>query len=119
MLEDFGKRSGVMDIVSFAEVFRICYRKGGNIQDVIQNTHAILTQKMEIKEDIETVVTSNRTELNLMVFMPIFLVGMIKMMSPDFAANFVTPSGIGATTIALVFFVVAYIIGQKILTIKF
>ena len=29
----------------------------GNIKDVIRSTHEILTDKMEIAEDIETVVT--------------------------------------------------------------
>ena len=118
ILQDFGARSGIEDIESFANVFRICYRKGGNIKETIRNTHAILTDKMEINEDIETVVTSNKTEQKIMIVMPIALIGMIKMMSADFAANFVTPSGIISTTIAIVMFVASYYIGRAILNIK-
>ena len=73
---------------------------------------------MEIAEDIETVVTSNKTEQNIMIVMPIALVGMIKMMSPDFAANFATASGAISTTIGIVMFVAAYFIGKTILNIK-
>ena len=118
ILEDFGNRSGIDDIKSFANVFKISYRKGGNIKDIIRNTHSILNDKMEIAEDIETLVTSNKLEQNIMVIMPIALIGIIKMMSPEFAANFVTPTGIISTTISIVIFVVAYFIGKAVLDIK-
>ena len=118
VLEDFGIRSGNDDILSFANVFMVSYRKGGNIKDIIRNTHSILSDKMEIAEEIETLVTSNKTEQYVMVFMPIVLIGVIKMMSPEFAANFVTPTGIISTTISIVIFVVAYMVGKSVLDIK-
>lgn len=118
LLYDFGQRSGSEDISSFANVFKICYRKGGNIKDTIRNTHTILSEKMEINEDIETVVTANKTEQNIMLVMPIMLIGLIKIMSPDFANNFTTPVGIGATTVAVGLFVASYFIGKNVLNIK-
>lgn len=118
VLEDFGKRSDNDDILSFANVFKISYRKGGNIKDIIRNTHEILSDKMAIAEDIETLVTSNKMEQNIMIVMPIALIGVIKMMSPEFAANFVTPTGIISTTVSIVIFVVAYYIGKSVLNIK-
>lgn len=118
LLLDFGTRSGNDDIYSFANVFKICYRKGGNIKDTIRNTHSILSDKMEISEEIETVVTSNKTEQNVMILMPIALIGAMKFMSPDFATNFTTPIGIASTTIAVVMFVAAYLVGKSVLDIK-
>lgn len=118
VLEDFGRRSNNDDILSFANVFKISYRKGGNIKDIIRNTHSILSDKMEISEDIETLVTSNKMEQNIMVVMPIALIGIIKMMSPEFAANFVTTTGIISTTVSIVIFVAAYFIGKAVLNIK-
>lgn len=118
LLEDFGTRSGIDDITSFANVFKICYRKGGNIQDVIQSTHAILSKKMEIKEDIETTVSGSKMDQMIMIVMPILLIGMIKVMSPEFASNFVTVSGLVATTIAIIMFVASYFVGKAIMDIK-
>lgn len=118
VLDDFGKRSGNEDIKSFANVFRISYRKGGNIKDIIRNTQEILSDKMNIAEDIETLVASNKTEQNIMVVMPIILVGTIKLMSPEFAANFVTPAGLISTTVGLITFVIAYFVGKQILNIE-
>lgn len=118
LLADFGTRSGIDDISSFANVFKICYRKGGNIKDTIRSTHEILRDKMEINEDIETIVTANKTEQNIMILMPIALIGVIKMMSPEFATNFTTITGIISTTIAVALFVVAYFVGKAVLNIK-
>lgn len=118
LLEDFGERSGIDDIKSFANVFKICYKKGGNIKDVIRNTHSILSDKMTIKEEIETLVTANKFEQNIMIVMPVALIALIKFSSPDFAANFTTTTGIISTTIAVALFVISYFIGRKILKIK-
>ena len=73
---------------------------------------------MEITEDIETIVTSNKTEQKIMVAMPIALIGVIKMMSPEFAANYTTLSGVISTTVAVILFVAAYYIGKIVLDIK-
>ena len=118
ILEDLGRRSGVDDIKDFANVFKICYHKGGNIKDTVKTTHQILSEKMEIVEDIQTVVTSTKSEQNMMLVMPIVIMAVIKGSSPEFAANFATLSGFVSTTISLLLFVAAYYIGKAILNIK-
>lgn len=118
LMEDLGNRSGNDDIVSFANVFRISYRKGGNLKDTINATHSILSDKMEIKEEIETMVSASKMEQTVMLFMPIALIGIMKSMSPDFAANFASPAGVASTTIAIGLFIVSYFVGRKILNIK-
>lgn len=118
ILNDLGQRSGIDDIKSFADVFEISYRKGGNMKEIIKNTHAILSDKMEINEDIETAVSASKMEQNLILIMPVAIVAMIKFSSPDFAANFTSGSGIVSTLIAIVLFIAAYFIGRKVLNIK-
>lgn len=118
LLEDFGRRSGNEDIQSFANVFRVCYRKGGNIKQTIRATYKILSDKMEIAEEIETMVTSAKSEQNIMIVMPIALIGIIKMMSPEFGENFVSPAGLIATTVAIVLFVAAFFVGRSVTNIK-
>ena len=117
-LLDFGIRSGLDDIISFANVFETCYRKGGNIKDVIKNTQQIITEKMEVEMEIQTIVAGAKNEQTIMTVMPIALIAVIKMMSPEFAANFATPSGIISTTIAVVMFIVAYFVGNIVMAIK-
>lgn len=118
LLTDFGRRSSNKDIMSFANVFKISYRKGGNLKDIVRNTHEILSDKMTINEEIETAVSGSKLNINIMICMPIALIGVIKMMSPEFAANFTSKSGIVSTTIAILMFVIAYILGRKMMEIK-
>lgn len=118
ILADFGERSGLDDIKSFANVFKISYRKGGNIKNVIRSTHEILSDKMEIAEDIETVITGSKNEQNIMIVMPVVLIAMLKFTGGGFADNFATPSGVISTTIAIGMFIAAYFIGRKVMEIK-
>jgi len=118
MLLDLGRRSHIEDIDSFGNVFDTCYRKGGDMKDVIRNTQKIISDKIEVEMEIETMVTSSKTEQKIMMFMPFGIVGMIKGMSPELAHNFATPAGIIATTIGAILLVVSYFIGQKVLDIK-
>ncbi len=118
LIYDFGIRSGIEDIKDFSDVFRITYRKGGNFKEIIKNTNEILGDKLEINEEIETTVSGSKMEQKMMIAMPILLVGIIKMLSTDFAANFVTPAGIAATTIGIIMFIVSYFVARKVLDIK-
>lgn len=118
LLSDFAKRSGLKDVQDFSDVFEICYRQGGNVRETVKNTCEIIGEKMTISEEIETTVSGSKNEQYIMLVMPIALVGMIKMSSADFGANFVTPAGLVSTTIGVVLFVVSYFLGKKLLDIK-
>lgn len=118
LLADFGARSGCEDIADFASVFEICFRKGGNIKETVRITYEILSDKMAVAEEIETIVSGSKSQQTLMLFMPVVLVALIKMTSADFAANFVTPAGLMATTAGVVIFAVSYFTGKKVLDIQ-
>lgn len=118
MLENFGKRSGNEDIVSFSDVFSVCYRKGGNMNSVIHRTHSVISEKMAVADEIETKLTSNKMQHNVMSVMPIAIVAMLRFTNESFAANFATPVGVIVNTIAIGVFVGAYIYGNKIVDVK-
>ncbi len=118
MLESFGKRSGNEDIVSFADVFSVCYRKGGNMNSVIHRTHAVISEKMAVADEIETKLTSNKMQHNVMSVMPIAVVAMLRFTNESFSANFATPVGVIVNTVAIGIFVGAYILGNKIVDVK-
>lgn len=118
MLEDLGVRSGNDDIKSFANVFRTCYRTGGNIKDVIKSTQEIITSRMEVEMEIETMISGSKNEMNTMMVMPVIIIAMVKSMSTEMASKFTSGVGIASTTVAVVMFVVAYFIGSMIADIK-
>ncbi|MGN0141217.1 MAG: type II secretion system F family protein [Roseburia sp.] len=117
-LADFGRRSGIEDVSNFATVFATCYRTGGNLKDIVRRTTSVISEKMMIAEEIETKLTSNKTQMMAMNVIPIIIVFMMRMMSSEFAAGFSSPIGVIAMTIAVAMFVGAYRMGQKIMDIK-
>jgi len=115
LLMDFGERSGIPDIKNFADVFDICYRKGGNIREIVKSAYQIICDKVDVQLEINTSVASKRMEQNAMLVMPIVFIFLLKMMGSDMI-NLHSIDGILSTTAGLVCFIVAYFVGKKILT---
>ncbi len=118
MLADFGSRSGVPDIANFATVFATCYRTGGNIMSVVRRTSEIISEKTMIASEIETAVTSNKMQANIMNVLPIIIVLMMRLMSQEFAASFGTIIGVIGLTVSAGISIGAYRMSQKIMDIK-
>ena len=53
-----------------------------------------------------------------MMFIPIALVVLLRVMSSSFASGFATPVGVIAMTVAIGIFIAAYKLGEKIMDIK-
>ncbi len=118
LLADFGARSGCEDVADFANVFEICFRKGGNIKETVRITYEIISDKMNVLEEVETIVAGSKSQQMLMLFMPIILIALIKLSSAEFAANFTTPAGLLATTAGAATFILSYFVGRRVLDIK-
>lgn len=117
LLVNFAQRSGVEDITNFANVFATCYRKGGNINEVIKNTAEIIGDKIEIKMELETMVSGQKNEMNIMLVMPILFIVVMKSMGGGLV-DLSSPKGILSVTASLVIFIAAYFVGQWITDIK-
>lgn len=118
MIVSLGERSEVEDIKNFGVVFSICYRAGGNMRDIVRRTNYILSEKIEIGEEIETSLASNKSQFNAMMVIPVVMMLLLRLMSSSFAASFSTVAGVTAITIAIGLFIAAYKLGQKIMDIK-
>lgn len=118
LLTDFGKRSGIREIESFAQVFALSYRRGGDFGKVIRDSYEILYSKLNIEMEIATKTAATRNELNIMMCAPVLLMGMVKASGGDFAENFRSIVGVAAITIGLVVVGLAYYIGRKITDIE-
>ena len=118
MMKSLGERSEIEDIKNFGTVFEICYRAGGNMKDIVRRTNNIISEKIEISNEIETALASNKSQFSAMMVIPVVLMLMLRMMSSSFAASFATIPGIISITIAIGLFFAAYKLGQKIMNIK-
>lgn len=118
MMASLGERSQIEDIKNFGVVFEICYRAGGNMKDIVRRTNTIISEKIEIAEEIETALASNKSQFSAMMIIPVVMVLLLRLMSSSFAASFATVPGIIAITLAIGLFFAAYKLGKKIMDIK-
>ena len=117
-MRNFAERSGIEDISDFANVFEICFQKGGDLQRVIRNCYDMMGNKMIIEEEIQTMMTSNKTQQSVMSVVPIGIIAFLRFSSSSFATSFASPTGVLTMTIAIGIFVASFKYGRKIIDIK-
>lgn len=116
-LLNFAARSDISDVENFADVFATCYQKGGNIKEVIKNTATIIGDKIDIKMELETMVSGQKNECNIMLVMPVLFIVVMKSMGGGLI-DLSSVVGVLSVTAALIIFVLAYFICVKITDIK-
>lgn len=111
---DFGKRSNVDDIKSFATIFNVIENKSNRFGDVIRDTHQIISDKVEIEREIQTMITAAKTESYIMLVMPVVITLAMSFMGGGLMdALFTTLSGRVAATVAIAIFIGAFLLAQK------
>lgn len=118
-LEDFAERSHLEDIQNFSDVFKTCKRTGGNLVEVIKNASNIINDKIDIKLEINTMLSSKKFEQKILTFMPVFLIVVLSVSTADYMQPvFNELGGRVVMTVAVFFIVAGYFIAKKIMNIK-
>lgn len=116
---DLGKRSGVEDIENFAAVFYTAKRTGGDMTQVIQKVARMLSDKIEVKKEIEATLAAKKSEQMVMSIMPAGIICYLKLTSPGFLdVLYGNPFGICAMTVCMVIYGLSYWLGVKIVDIE-
>ncbi|MCC8137294.1 MAG: type II secretion system F family protein [Clostridiales bacterium] len=119
LMLDFGRRSDIPDIVSFAEVFLTAKRTGGDLIAIIQNTVSCIRQKQETVQEIETCLAGKVMEQNIMSVIPILILAYVKFSSPGFLdVMYETAAGVTVMVICFAVYLLAYFWGQSIVRIE-
>ncbi|HPU62730.1 MAG TPA: type II secretion system F family protein [Mobilitalea sp.] len=82
-LYNFGRRSGVDDIICFAEVFSTAKRTGGDLVQIIRTTANMIGDKLEVKREIMTMLAGKKLEANIMKYVPAGILCFLSVSSPD------------------------------------
>lgn len=114
MVNDFAERSGLDDVRSFASVYDVATDLGGDVAKVIRETRDMIGDKIEIELEIQTMITGQKSQLNILAIMPIVMAFLTK----TFSEGPPTTLTIVVKIIALVLFVFAYWLGTKIVDVK-
>lgn len=119
LLLDFAKRSQVEEIKDFAQVFAIAKRSGGNLSKIIENTALLISEKIQVKKDIQTILASRQFEQKVMNIVPLFILFYVGITSPGFfSPMYGNPAGICIMTICLAVYFAAFALSRKIVAIE-
>ncbi len=84
LLADLGRRSGLEDVRSFAEVFRLAKRSGGRLGAIMDDTAGVIRDRMQVQEDIRAATAARRLEQRIMSALPFGIVLYVDATSPGF-----------------------------------
>ena len=116
---DFAVRSGCEDILNFAEVFLFAKRSGGDFGRIIRTTTERIRDKIEVENEIQTVIAGKKMEQKIMSLIPVGLLGYLRITSADFLSPlYGTLTGAGTMTGALVVYAAALLLSEKMVAIK-
>ncbi len=119
LLTDLGRRSGVDDIKSFAEVFLTAKRSGGDLLAIIRNTVSCIRQKQETMQEIETCLAGKVMEQNIMSLVPILILAYVRLASPEFLEDlYGNLTGEAVMVGCFLVYAAAYFWGRKIVRIE-
>lgn len=116
LLQGMAQRSGSDEILQFSQVFRIAKRNGGNLAEMMYGTVESISQRIDAKGEIQTLLSGRRMEQQIMQLMPFGMILYIGMASPGyFTPLYHNPKGVLVMTICLGIYMAAYYLGYRIL----
>lgn len=118
-LSDLSERSGLEDIQGFTDMLITTLDKGGNISRIINNASHVISDKIDVKREIELLVTSKKFEQKILSVVPFVLIMMLSKMSPSYMdLLYTTVAGRIAATVALCLIGIASAWANKIVNIE-
>ena len=119
LLKELGQRSGVEDILIFAQIYVTARRSGGNMVKIMKRTAGNIGEKMEVKREIRTMIAGKRMEAVCMMVVPLGILLYLNTLSPDFLQPlYQTLAGGIFMTISLLVYGVAVWWGFRIMRIQ-
>jgi len=116
---DLAQRSGLEDIASFASIYATIEGKSGRADEIIRDTQQIIADKMEIEMEIDTLMTAAKSEVNIMLLMPLVILGVIGYAGAGFMdAIYTTGAGRLVSTGGLIVFIISYMLAKKFSNVK-
>ena len=70
----YAKEMDIEEILCFAEILKYAKRTGGNLIQIISNTTDIITEKIEVKQEIRTIITGKQYEQTIMSIVPALII---------------------------------------------
>lgn len=116
---DFAQRSELEDIMSFASIYATIEGKSNRADEIVKKTQEIISDKMQIEMEIQTMMTGAKQEANIMLFMPLVILAVIGYAGAGFMdAIYTTAGGRVVATGGLIMFFISFLLMKKFSEVK-
>lgn len=118
-LQDFAERCQLEDVENFSQIMNFAKRGGGDFLKIIWTTVNQISEKSEIREEINTSLAEKKLEQKIMNVVPMLLLGYLNLASP----GFLTPLyhnmfGVVIMTGALLVYALTIFAAEKIMDVE-
>jgi tight adherence protein B len=118
-IREMAENCKLEEIYSFAEVLNTAKRSGGNLVRMMDKTSTILAEKIEVEQEIQTMLSGKKMEQRIMCGMPFFLLLYLRLTNAEYIKGlYHNIAGIIVVTICIAGTIVAAVLGERILGIE-
>ncbi len=119
IIYDMAERSGLDDIKDFADVFSAAKRSGGDLTKIIRRTSDTISDKIEVRREIETLVSAKRMENRIMQAVPFGIIAYLNMTSAGFLSSlYHNPTGVVVMSFCLALYAGGFCLSERITDIE-
>ncbi len=119
LIQEFAASCDAEEIHSFAQVFVQAKRLGGNLSSIVAKTADTISRKIEVEEEIQTLLASKKMEQRVMSIMPLGIILYMRLTSPGYLDPlYHSLFGVCVMTACLVIWIMTLLWGQKLIQIE-
>ncbi len=104
-----------LGLVSLA--LKVSQRTGAPLRDLLADAADMVAERMELVRRLDVKTSQARMSARLVALMPLAMIAMLTLLSPDFRAGLATPLGMGSVLVALVLNLMAWGIIRHIMEV--
>lgn len=118
LLRDMGKRCKESALEEFANIYSISCKTGGGWSEVIMKIISGINQRMELRQEIDTLIHGKKQESRIMCTIPFFILFYMDMTSKGyFNVLYHNPAGIMIMSICLIAYIFSFLMSERITSI--
>lgn len=119
LIMDFALRTGIDDIIQFAQVMEYGKRSGANWNKIIERTIYRIQERYETKREVEVILAGKKMEIGIMCVIPLFLLLFLQITASDYMqVLYHNLFGVLCMSIALAGYIGAIVLAGKTIQIQ-
>lgn len=119
VLLELAVRTGDEEVWTFATVFGVAKRSGGDMIVMIQTAVGRITEQVELLREIETLITAKKLEFHIMTVIPICMLFYMRLSFPELLrVLYGNLFGVVLMSVCLLVYLLAYLAGRHMVEVE-